>query len=102
MSRPSNRIEYHLFILLFVLQNRARNIKFIAKYEKKVQDLTNQCKLKSDECYQAWLSLSAANEELEKLKMEHDTRLFQSEALGTTPNPEVLPFSEWVVTYLKS
>ena len=77
---------------MFALQNRARSIKFIAKYEKKVQDLTNQCKLKSDECYQAWLSLSAANEELEKLKMEQDTKLFQTEALGTIPNSEALPF----------
>lgn len=62
-------------------------MKFIAKYEKKIQDLTNQCKLKSDECYQAWLSLTAANEELEKLKMEHDTKIFQAETLGIELNP---------------
>lgn len=58
-------------------------MRYVAKYEKKIQELTNQCKLKSDECYQAWLSLSAANDELEKLKMDHDSKIFQAESLGT-------------------
>ncbi|ONK73657.1 uncharacterized protein A4U43_C04F33910 [Asparagus officinalis] len=62
-------------------QNRNRNMKFIAKYEKQIQDLNYQCKLKSDECYQAWVSLHAANDELEKLKMDHDNKLFQAETL---------------------
>lgn len=64
-----------------MLQTRARS-KFIAKYEKKIQDLTSQCKLKSDECYEAWMSLTATNEQLEKLKMELDNKLFQTETLG--------------------
>nr|XP_010919436.1 kinesin-like protein KIN-14E [Elaeis guineensis] len=61
-------------------QTRARG-KFIAKYEKKIQELTSQCKLKSDECYEAWMSLTATNEQLERLKMELDNKLFQTETL---------------------
>ncbi|KAG1354542.1 Kinesin-like protein KIN-14E [Cocos nucifera] len=61
-------------------QTRARS-RFIAKYEKKIQELTSQCKLKSDECYEAWMSLTATNEQLERLKMELDNKLFQTETL---------------------
>ncbi|XP_038977497.1 kinesin-like protein KIN-14E [Phoenix dactylifera] len=61
-------------------QTRARS-KFIAKYDKKIQELTSQCKLKSDECYEAWMSLTATNEQLERLKMELDNKFFQTETL---------------------
>ncbi|KAK6923855.1 Kinesin motor domain [Dillenia turbinata] len=42
----------------------------IAKYEKKIEELTMQCQLKTDECYQAWMSLTATNEELQRVRME--------------------------------
>lgn len=57
-------------------------MKSTAKYEKKIQDLSNQCQLKADECYQAWMSLTAANEQLEKVRMELDNKLFQTYSLG--------------------
>lgn len=57
-------------------------MKSAAKYEKKIQDLSTQCQLKADECYQAWMSLTAANEQLEKVRMELDNKLFQTYSLG--------------------
>lgn len=71
--------------LLFVLQNRARS-KFIAKYEKKIHELTSECKLKTDECYTAWSSVTATNEELERLKMEYHNTIIQAESLGNKLN----------------
>ncbi|XP_038982528.1 kinesin-like protein KIN-14E isoform X2 [Phoenix dactylifera] len=61
-------------------QTRARS-RSIAKYEKKIQELSSQYKLKSDECYEAWMSLTATNEQLERLRMELDNKLFQTETL---------------------
>lgn len=57
-------------------------LKSTAKYEKKIEELSQQCQRKTDECYQAWMSLTAANEQLEKVRMELDNRLFQSYSLG--------------------
>lgn len=68
------------------MQNRALNPPSIAKYEKKIQELEGLCKLKTDECYEAWMSLTDANEQLEKLKMELDTRFFQSDSIGREMN----------------
>ena len=56
--------------------------KSVEKYEKRIQELTTQCQRKTDECYQAWMSLTAANEQLEKVRMELDNRLFQTSSLG--------------------
>nr|CAD1844496.1 unnamed protein product [Ananas comosus var. bracteatus] len=64
-------------------QNRARS-KFIAKYEKKIHELTSECKLKTDECYTAWSSVTATNEELERLKMEYHNTIIQAESLERT------------------
>ncbi|XP_058081132.1 kinesin-like protein KIN-14E isoform X2 [Magnolia sinica] len=61
--------------------NRARTAKDIVKYEKKIQELTSQCQLKNDECYEAWMSLAATNDQLEKLKMELDNKFFRAELL---------------------
>ncbi|KAF9622981.1 hypothetical protein IFM89_035696 [Coptis chinensis] len=55
--------------------------KAAARYEKKIQELTNQCQLKSDECYEAWMSLTAANEKLDKLRMELGDKLCQVHSL---------------------
>lgn len=59
-------------------------MKSAAKYEKKIQDLSTHCQLKADECYQAWMSLTAANEQLEKVRMELDNKLFQTYSLDQT------------------
>ena len=74
-----------LIIVFFFLisQKRAGNAQAIMKYEKKILELESLCKHKTDECYEAWMSLTDANEQLEQLKMKLDTRLFQSDSLGT-------------------
>lgn len=53
-------------------------MKFAAKYEKKIEELSGQCQLKSDECYEAWMSLTAANKQLEDVRAELDKRIFQN------------------------
>lgn len=65
----------------FLLQNKFQN-RNIAQYEKKIQELTSECKMKSDECYEAWMSLTDANEQLRRLNIELDNKLFQNETLG--------------------
>nr|DAD26892.1 TPA_asm: hypothetical protein HUJ06_028360 [Nelumbo nucifera] len=45
-------------------------MKSTTKHEKKIPELTTQCERKTDECYEAWMSLTAANEQLQKVRME--------------------------------
>uniref|UniRef100_A0A0D9VNL2 Kinesin-like protein n=1 Tax=Leersia perrieri TaxID=77586 RepID=A0A0D9VNL2_9ORYZ len=47
-----------------------RTSKLVSKYEKQIEELTNQCNMKSDECSMAWSLLESTNQQLEKLKME--------------------------------
>ncbi|CBI14829.3 unnamed protein product, partial [Vitis vinifera] len=63
------------------IQKKLKQTKFTVKYEKKIEDLTMQCQRKTDECYEAWMSLTAANEQLEKVRMELDNKLFQTYSL---------------------
>ncbi|MQL76669.1 hypothetical protein Taro_009071 [Colocasia esculenta] len=65
-------------------QSRVLNTKSTVRYEKKIEELQTLCKLKTDECYEAWMSLTDANEKLEKLGMELDTKFFQAETLDQT------------------
>ncbi|OUZ99765.1 Kinesin [Macleaya cordata] len=65
-------------------QKKLVRSKSMAKYEKKIQELTSQCQLKTNECYEAWMSLTAANEQLEKVRMELDDKMFQAHALDQT------------------
>ncbi|XP_052197998.1 kinesin-like protein KIN-14R isoform X2 [Diospyros lotus] len=65
-------------------QKKVMRMKSTAKYEKKIEELSTQCQRKTDECYQAWMSLTAANEQLEKVRMELDNRLFQTYSLDQT------------------
>ncbi|KAB2052086.1 hypothetical protein ES319_A12G095500v1 [Gossypium barbadense] len=58
--------------------------KVTYKYEKKIQELTTQCQLKTHECHEAWMSLTAANEQLEKVRMELDNKIFQTRTLDET------------------
>lgn len=53
-----------------------------AKYEKKIEELKTQCQLKTDECHEAWMSLTAANEQLQKVRMELDNKFLQTHYLG--------------------
>ncbi|XP_021714041.1 kinesin-like protein KIN-14R [Chenopodium quinoa] len=65
-------------------QEKGLRPKSTAKYEKKIEELSQQCQRKTDECYQAWMSLTAANEQLEKVRMELDNRVFKSYSLDQT------------------
>ncbi|KAK3231093.1 hypothetical protein Dsin_002974 [Dipteronia sinensis] len=58
-------------------QQKIIRMKSMAKYEKKIEELRIQCQLKTDECYEAWMSLTAANENLERVTMDLDNRSFQ-------------------------
>ncbi|XP_031279205.1 kinesin-like protein KIN-14R [Pistacia vera] len=62
-------------------QDKLIRMKSMAKYEKKIEELKIQCQHKADECYEAWMSLTAANEQLEKVRMELDNRFFQNMCL---------------------
>lgn len=59
-------------------QKKWMQTKAIVKYEKRIQELTLQCQQKTDECYEAWMSLNATNEQMEKVRMELDNRRFQA------------------------
>ncbi|KAK9096668.1 hypothetical protein Sjap_022165 [Stephania japonica] len=61
--------------------NRLMQLKCTVKYEKKIQELTLQCQLKSDECYEAWMSLTAANEQLDKVRMELGDKIYHAHCL---------------------
>ena len=56
--------------------------KSTAKYEKKIQELSTQCQLKAKECYEAWMSLTTANEQLDKVRMELDNMTFKTLSQG--------------------
>lgn len=56
--------------------------KSTAKYEKKIQELNTWCELKAKECYEAWMSLTAANEQLDKVRMELDNTAFKTLSQG--------------------
>ncbi|KAF6165546.1 hypothetical protein GIB67_006436 [Kingdonia uniflora] len=65
-------------------QNKLMQLKSIAKYEQKIQELTNQCQLKTNECYEAWMSLKRANEQLDKVRMELCDKIRQARSLDQT------------------
>ncbi|KAE8704075.1 Kinesin-like protein KIFC3 [Hibiscus syriacus] len=65
-------------------QMKLMRTKATDKYEKKIQELTTQCQLKTHECHEAWMSLTAANEQLEKVRMELDNKIFQTRTLDET------------------
>ncbi|GFS44093.1 di-glucose binding protein with Kinesin motor domain-containing protein [Actinidia rufa] len=62
-------------------QNRHIRMRSTVKYEKKIEELSTQCQLKTNECYEAWMSLTAANEELQKVRMELDHKSFENHCL---------------------
>ncbi|KAJ3682146.1 hypothetical protein LUZ60_014719 [Juncus effusus] len=54
-------------------QNKVRG-KLIVKYEKRIQELINECASKSEECFTAWSSVEDTNERLQKIETElHNT-----------------------------
>ncbi|CAI0474282.1 unnamed protein product [Linum tenue] len=65
-------------------EKRLMRTKATDKYEKKIQQLTTDCQRKANECHEAWMSLTAANEQLEKVRMELDNKTFQARSLDQT------------------
>ncbi|KAH7520429.1 hypothetical protein FEM48_Zijuj08G0142800 [Ziziphus jujuba var. spinosa] len=59
-------------------QMKLLQTKSTTKYEKKIEELTTQCQLKAKECYEAWMSLTTANEQLDKVRMELDNATFKA------------------------
>lgn len=57
-------------------------MKSTAKFEKKIEELKSRCQLKTDECHEAWMSLTAANKQLQKVTMELDNKLYENHCLG--------------------
>ncbi|KAJ9560585.1 hypothetical protein OSB04_005745 [Centaurea solstitialis] len=55
--------------------------KRILKYEKKIEELTARCQAKTNECYEAWMSLASLNKQLEKVSMELDKKSFENHCL---------------------
>ncbi|KAG8383643.1 hypothetical protein BUALT_Bualt04G0035300 [Buddleja alternifolia] len=74
----STEIEYPF------AQKKLLRMKSIAKYEKNIQDLKDMLQRKNDECYQSWMSWTAANEQLEKVRMELDNKTFRTYSLDQT------------------
>lgn len=64
------------------MQDKQISMKSTAKLIKKIEELKTQCQLKKDECHEAWMSLTAANEQLQKVTMELDNKSFENHCLG--------------------
>lgn len=64
------------------MQKKVARLQSTAKYENKIQELGELLKRKTDECYQSWMSYTAANQQLEKVRMELDNKTFHTYSLG--------------------
>ncbi|XP_049380688.1 kinesin-like protein KIN-14R [Solanum stenotomum] len=62
-------------------QKKVARLQSTAKYENKIQELGELLKRKTDECYQSWMSYTAANQQLEKVRMELDNKTFHTYSL---------------------
>ncbi|CAN0858267.1 Kinesin-like protein KIN-14R [Linum grandiflorum] len=65
-------------------QKRLVRTKVTDKYEKRIQQLTADCQRKTNECHEAWMSLTSANEQLEKVRTELDNKTYQTRSLDQT------------------
>ncbi|KAL3630147.1 hypothetical protein CASFOL_023131 [Castilleja foliolosa] len=65
-------------------QKKVLRTKSITKYEKTIQNLKDMLQRKTDECYQSWMSWTAANEQLEQVRMELDNKTFRTYSLDQT------------------
>ncbi|CAK7339648.1 unnamed protein product [Dovyalis caffra] len=65
-------------------QKKLMRTKAIDKYENKILELSTTCQRKTNECHEAWMSLTTANENLEKARMELDNKTFHMRSLDQT------------------
>ncbi|XP_031481907.1 kinesin-like protein KIN-14R [Nymphaea colorata] len=80
-------------------QIKDRSLASLAKLEKKNQELVNQYKLKTDECYEAWMMLSEANDKLEKLQIELEKKTFQFDSQDHALEVKEAMFREAIEKY---
>ncbi|KAI3896156.1 hypothetical protein MKX03_000276 [Papaver bracteatum] len=105
LSAPSMNPEYltcnncSTEIEVPYIQHKLIQQKSTAKFEKKIDDLTSQCQLKTNECYEAWMSLTAANEQLEKVRMELDDKMIELHALDKTMQKQAAKLNDVSCTY---
>ncbi|CAI9116115.1 OLC1v1017184C1 [Oldenlandia corymbosa var. corymbosa] len=66
----------------FSFENKDLEVRSNAKYQRKIEELQAQCQQKTDECYQAWMSLTDLNKKLEDARIELDNKCFQNHSLG--------------------
>ncbi|KAG5386795.1 hypothetical protein IGI04_038265 [Brassica rapa subsp. trilocularis] len=65
-------------------RKRLMRAKAHEKYEKKIEELSERYQHKSNECHEAWMSLTSANEQLEKVMMELDNKMYEARSLDQT------------------
>ncbi|KAL1193377.1 Kinesin-like protein KIN-14R [Cardamine amara subsp. amara] len=65
-------------------RKRLMRAKAHDKYEKKIEELSQRYQHKTNECHEAWMSLTSANEQLEKVRMELDNTMFEARSLDQT------------------
>jgi len=68
--------------MLIFEQKRLMRAKAHDKYEKKIAELSERYEHKTNECHEAWMSLTSANEQLEKVMMELNNKIYQARSLG--------------------
>lgn len=73
--------------MLISEQKRLMRAKAHEKYEKKIEELSERYQHKSNECHEAWMSLTSANEQLEKVMMELDNKMYEARSLGNAEIP---------------
>ncbi|CAH2061495.1 unnamed protein product [Thlaspi arvense] len=65
-------------------RKRLMRAKAHEKYEKKIEELSERYQHKTNECHEAWMSLTSANERLEKVMMELDNKVYEARSLDQT------------------
>lgn len=87
-------LNFHLLSGYWSLQNKDVGARSNARYQRKIEELQAQCQKKTDECYQAWMSLTDLNKKLEDVRMELDNKCFQNHCLGMQ-NFFCIEFDSW-------
>ncbi|KAI5436109.1 variant 2, Kinesin-like protein KIN-14R [Lathyrus oleraceus] len=59
-------------------QIKVLQTKSTARYQNKIKELTMQCELKANECYEAWTSLTETSRKMEEVQTELDQVTFMS------------------------
>lgn len=65
-----------------MFQIKVLQTKSTARYENKIKELTMQCELKANECYEAWTSLTETSRKMEEVQTELDQVTFMSLTTG--------------------